>query len=251
MKNSLFRIARRIFPEPVRRWFWALYSGQPYLPPPGWIKLGHLRRLSPFSQEYGYDRGRPIDRYYIEGFLKRHEADIHGNVLEIADNNYTRQFGGDRVTKSDILHAEPGNPEATIVGDLTYADHIPPVTFDCVILTQTLQVIYDFRAALQTVYRILKPGGVALVTFPGISPISGYDKARWGYYWSFTGLSAQRLFEEVFPKDCIQVNTHGNVLAATAFLYGMATEELKQEELDYSDPDYEVTIAVRAVKPKG
>ena len=51
-----------------------------------------------------------------------------------------------------------------------------------------------------------------------------------------------------FSESAISVETHGNVLAATAFLYGIALEELRKEELDFSDPDYEVTIAVRAVK---
>ncbi|MEM2125322.1 MAG: glycosyltransferase [Candidatus Methanosuratincola sp.] len=249
MIDLFLPIARKVLPAPVRSWLWAVMTGTPYLPPVGRVKLGHLRRLSPFSREYGYDRGRPVDRHYIESFLKNYELDIQGDVLEIADDSYTRRFGGERVTKSEVLHAEPGNPQATIVGDLTDADQIPANTFDCIILTQTLQVIYDVRAALQTVYRILKPGGVILATFPGISQISGYDKERWGYYWSFTSLSARRLFEEIFPPECVQVNASGNVLVATAFLYGMAAEELKPEELDHNDPDYEVVITVRAEKP--
>jgi hypothetical protein len=72
---------------------------------------------------------------------------------------------------------------------------------------------------------------------------------RWGYYWAFTSLSAQRLFQETFPASCIQIKTYGNVLTATAFLYGMAVEELKQEEMDFLDEDYQVIIAVMARKP--
>jgi hypothetical protein len=119
-----------------------------------------------------------------------------------------------------------------------------------VILTQTLQVIYDVPAALRTLHRILKPGGVALVTVAGISKISRYDMDRWGYYWSFTSRSARRLFEEVFTPANVTVEAHGNVLAAIAFLHGLATEELRQAELDSFDPDYEMLITVRAVKPQ-
>jgi hypothetical protein len=36
---------------------------------------------------------------------------------------------------------------------------------------------------------------------------------------------------------------------ATAFLYGFATEELQPAEREARDPDYEVAICVRAVKP--
>jgi SAM-dependent methyltransferase len=133
---------------------------------------------------------------------------------------------------------------------LTSADHIPSDTFDCVILTQTLQVIYDVPAALRTLYRILKPGGVALVTVAGISKISRYDMDRWGYYWSFTSRSVQRLFQDLFPPTHVRVEAHGNVLAAVAFLHGLATEELRQAELEAFDPDYEMLITVRAVKPQ-
>jgi hypothetical protein len=40
----------------------------------------------------------------------------------------------------------------------------------------------------------------------------------------------------------------GNVLAATAFLYGLAAEELSREELDHLDLRYPVTIGIRATK---
>ena len=118
-------------------------------------------------------------------------------------------------------------PQVTIIGDLTHADHIPADSFDCIILTQTLQVIYDVPAALRTVYRSLKPGGVALVTIPGISQISRYDMDRWGHYWSFTTCSARRLFEAHFPAEKLEITAHGNVLAAVAFLHGLAQEELR------------------------
>lgn len=233
----------------VRRWLWAKWRGVDGTPPVGRVQLGSLRRLTPFSREFGYDRGRPVDRYYIEAFLSANRSDIRGHVLEIAEDAYTRRFGGDRVIKSDVLHVREGQPHATIVADLAGADHIPADSFDCVILTQTLQFIFDVPAALRTVRRILRPGGVVLATLPGISPISRYDMERWGCFWGFTSLSARRLFEAVAPATAIRIEAHGNVLAAAAFLYGMAAEELEPGELDSFDPDYEVIITVRAVRP--
>jgi SAM-dependent methyltransferase len=214
------------------------------------VRLGSLRRVTPLSREFGYDRGQPIDRYYIQRFLSAHASDIRGHVLEIADDTYTRLYGGGRVVKSDVLHVE-AQPGATIVADLTCADHIPSDAFDCVILTQTLQFIYDVPAALRTIRRIVKPGGVVLATVPGITPISRYDLERWGCYWAFTSLSLQRLFEAAFPAGGISIESQGNVLAASAFLYGMAAEELEQKELDARDPDYQVVITLRAVRPGG
>jgi SAM-dependent methyltransferase len=215
--------------------------------PVGRVSFGNLRRLTPISRVFGFDRGTPVDRYYIEKFLAANASDIRGRVLEVGDDSYTRSFGGDRVRKSDVLHVSEENPKATIIADLSNADHIPSDSFDCIILTQTLHLIYDVRAAIATLHRILKPRGVLLTTFPGISQIDHYD---WGstWYWGFTQLSARRMFSEVFPQDNLKVEAQGNVLAAIAFLHGLALEELRREELDFRDRDYEVTISVRAVK---
>jgi SAM-dependent methyltransferase len=216
----------------------------------GRVDFGSLRRVKPVSKYWGFDRGKPVDRYYLERFLSHHASDIQGHVLEIGEDVYTLRFGGERVTKSDILHVAEGYPKATIVADLTQADHVPSDTFDCVICTQTLQLIYETPKAIRSLHRMLKPGGVLLLTIPGISQISRYDMDRWGDYWRFTLASAKRLFSEVFPEDNIRIETYGNVLAATAFLHGLSVEELTEDELDYSDPDYEVTIAIRAMKPR-
>jgi SAM-dependent methyltransferase len=198
--------------------------------------------------QFGFERGRPVDRYYIEEFLLQHSNDIKGRVLEIADNVYTKEYGGTKVKQSDILNVEEGNPKATIVSDLAKAHNIPSETFDCMIITQTLQYIYDLRSAIQNLHRILKPGGVLLVTVPGISQISKDDMEAWGEYWRFTTLSAQRLLEEAFLSENIEVKAYGNVLAATTFLYGLAAEDLKAEKLDFYDPYYQVVITARALK---
>ena len=247
--KQLQLIAKQILPSPIHASLKAQLKGIEFNPPTGYVKFGDLRRLSPISKHFGFDRGQPIDRYYIDNFLAQNSGDIHGRVLEIGDNYYTKKYGGNKITQSDVFHAIEGNPEATIVGDLSSAEDVPTESFDCLILTQTLQLIYEVRLALKTIYRILKPGGVALVTIPGITSLS--DKEwRGTWYWNYTTLSAQRLFEEVFPAVNVKVKTYGNVLSATAFLQGLATQELQQKELDYRDPNYEVIITIRAAKPK-
>lgn len=255
MKKSVISVAKQTLPTPIYKqlrnnWQQFFQSRQSnHCLPVGKVHFGSLRKLTPISQEFGFDRGLPIDRYYIERFLNCHSSDIQGRVMEIGDNFYTQKFGGRQVTQSDVLHVKAGNPIATIIGDLADAEHIPSNIFDCLVLTQTLHLIYDVKAALKTIFRILKPGGVALITFPGISQICK-DEWKDYWYWSFTALSAQRLFEEFFPTESFQIKTSGNVLSAISFLEGLATQELNTEELDYSDPSYQVLISVRAVKPE-
>ena len=242
-------IGDRVVPAPVRSWIGLLTHGGRFRPPPGWLHLGNLRRTTPISDYFGFDRGSPVDRYYIEQFLEAHASDIRGRVLEVADPSYTRRFGGERVTRSDVLHARAGNPDATIVGDLCTGEGIPDGAFDCIILTQVLPFLWDVPAAIATAYRALRPNGVLLVTVPGISQISRHDAERWGDFWRFTSMSARRLFAAAFPPETVRLSVYGNVLTATAFLQGMAASELRRHELEERHPDYEVIIAVRAVRP--
>ena len=173
---------------------------------------------------------------------------MRGAVLEIGDNTYTARHGAGRIKHSDVLHVT-GSPSATIVGDLTDAASLPSRRYDCIVMTQTLQMIYRCETALINAAALLAPEGVLLATMSGISQISRYDMDRWGEYWRYTPLSARRLFESAFaPKD-IFVTAYGNVRSASALLYGHASRELKPKELDYQDDDYPVTIGVRARKP--
>jgi SAM-dependent methyltransferase len=244
MIENLRLFARRHLSRETRR----RLSRLAVWPPVGRVRFGHLRRVKPISVDFGNSRGLEIDRYYIESFLALHAEDVQGHVLEVKHDTYTRRFGANRVTKSDVLHKLPGNPDATIVADLTSADHIPSNTFDCIIFTQTLQFIYDTRSAIATLHRILKPGGVLLATSTGIAQISPEDFRLWGEYWRFTSLSTQMLFAETFPQANVAVRTYGNVLAAIAFLEGLAVEDLTGSELDAEDPSYELVVAVRARK---
>jgi SAM-dependent methyltransferase len=215
---------------------------------PGQVNFGDLRRLGPISRDFGSDRGLPIDRYYIEAFLAAHAADIQGRVLEIGDNLYTLRFGAEKVSRSDVLHVKDGNPKATIVGDLTDIPAIPDQAYDCIVFTQTLLLIYDIHAAIRTLHRILKPGGVLLFTVPGITRVP--NGTEWGssWYWSFTHMSVERMLGEAFGPSRLSVGVSGNILAACAVLHGLATQELTPDELDAIDPDYPVIVTARAVK---
>jgi SAM-dependent methyltransferase len=219
-------------------------AGKPRI---GGIDFGDLRRLQPICRDFGTTRGLPVDRHYVEAFLDAHRADVRGRVLEVGEDTYTRRFGDDRVEDAQVLHVHGGNPRATIVADLQDAPHIPDRSFDCVILTQTLQLVYRPHDAVRTLARILRPGGVLLLTVPGITQVA--TGSEWGstWYWALTRESVGRLLGEAFGESHVAVATHGNVLAATAQLYGIAAAELTPDELAAADADYQVVITARAV----
>ena len=202
----------------------------------------------PVSTDWGYERGTPIDRIYIERFLAANAGDVRGTVLEIADAAYTRRYGGDRVTNSEVLHAVPGNPEATFVGNLETGDNVPRDRYDCIILTETLTTMYHMDRAVRNTYEALRPGGVVLVTVSGLGPIDREGRESWGDYWRFTDRAAERLFADVFGSENVVVGHHGNVLTASAFLYGFAAEEMRARDFERDDEDHQVIVTVRAQK---
>ena len=231
---------RRLVPSEVRR---RLHHQLNRVRRPAW--LGTLRRTTPLSTIWGHDRGTPIDRVYIESFLSDHRHDIRGRVLEVRDNDYTARFGT-RVSRSDVLDIDPGNPCATIRADLEAADAIRSESFDCFILTQTLQYLADVPGSLVHARRILKAGGVLLATVPVVAPIDrlANQPDRWRFPPELCGL----LFNAVFGQQHVQVQAYGNVLACIAFMVGMAREELSPDELGSYDPAFPLVAGVRAVK---
>lgn len=245
MRTILKKMTRPLFP--------ALDTGRRIalgIPGVGRVDFGSLRSTVPVSRKFGVDRGLPIDRFYIEAFLEQHRNDVRGQVLEIGERTYTERYGGERVSGSDILHVSKENPSVTIVADLADAPQIPDGRFDAIILTQTLQLIFDPPSAVGTLYRILRPGGVLLLTVPGITPVA--SRSQWGatWYWSFTRLAVERLLQGPFAGSDVTVTNQGNVLASVAFLHGLAAGELEPAELAVVDPDYPVIVAARARRPE-
>jgi glycosyltransferase involved in cell wall biosynthesis len=238
---------KKKMPGYCKRWLHKTGLFNAYDPASGEVQMGDFNRLTPLSTKFGYDRGGPLDRYYIENFLKRESGYIKGRTLEIGDNEYSLLFGGSKIESSDILHIDETNPKATFVGDLSNAPQIPSNTFDCIILTQTLHLIYDFKGALATCHRILKPGGALLLTTPGITPI---DHETWNntWYWSFTDKALMKLISETFPECAAKVDTYGNVFIASAFLYGLGVTDVTADKLDFNDPHFQVTVTAKAIK---
>ena len=201
------------------------------------------------SRTFGFERGKPVDRWYIERFLAEHAADVRGRVLEVAESTYTGWYGGDDVTTSDVLYAAEGNPDATVVGDLTTGAGIPEAAFDCFICTQTLQFIYDVRAAVAGTRAAARARGRAAGDGPGHQPDQPRGHARLGRLVALHGeVRAAALRGGLRRGATSRCSQHGNVQAAAAFLYGLAAEDLDPSALAAVDPDFHLLMTVRAVR---
>jgi len=212
-----------------------------------------LDRVTPLSRDFGFDRGTPVDRHYIEKFLYNNRQYFKGRILEVAQDWYASHYAKLNETAEqkpivETLHYDGTEDEVTIIGDLTKPETLPENRYDCFVCTQTYNVIFDVSKAIEGSYRLLKEGGVLLATVPGIVQICRGDMDRWGDYWRFTNKSLELLFKKTKFSQ-VEIVPMGNVMAACAFLQGMALEELpKKELLDVMDKDYQVVIGIRAVK---
>jgi peptidoglycan/xylan/chitin deacetylase (PgdA/CDA1 family) len=216
----------------------------------GGFDWGDLRRTDPVSRDWGYDRGTPVDRRYIDDFMCAHSSDIRGVVLEVQEDDLTNACGGGRVTRHEILDIDAANQRATVFTDLRQAPELATETFDCIILTQTLHVVDDLRAALAECYRILKPGGVLLATFPAASRVClEYGEA--GDFWRMTPAGARAAVESAFAPADVSSQAFGNVLTNVAFLHGLSAAELGEAEFDVYDPYFPALTGVRAKKRQG
>jgi len=209
-------------------------------PLPRW---GNMRRTRPFSAHFGFERGTPIDRYYLHQFLAQHRAEITGDVLEIQVPSYTQRFGTAR-----MVHTLDINPAftPTYCCDLARAaDIVPASAYDCFLLPQSLSFFRDLESALQQALRAVRPGGVVLASTAAFAPLipDGPD------YWRMSAEGWKVVAEGVWHGCDVTVASYGNCLAAAAAMYGLAAEELTPEELDVRDERYPVLVTLRCLKP--
>lgn len=217
------------------------YADKKYREKYPYINLIAAMPSVPASRTFGTERGKPIDRYYIEKFLNENKQHIYGETLEIAETTYSIQYGEDRVRHAYMLHVEGWGEEA-IKGNLETGEGIEEYRYDTLVITQTLMFTYDLKSVSENIYRALKRGGTALITVSGISQISRYDADRWGSYYSFHEDALHRLFEPLFGQDNVRVKSYGNVKTAVAMLYGLCCEDLVGDDFETNDEDYPVII---------
>lgn len=213
---------------------------------PSWLYF-IKNNTHPLSDCYGFDRGTPLDRHYIEKFLEDNKADVRGACLELLNNDYTLRYGGSNVIKSDVLDIDPANKNATIIDDLRKLGKVSDNTYDCIMLTQVFQFIDNCDAAVAECYRVLKPGGVLLATLPSVSRIDCMSGVN-GDYWRFTSAGAKYLFEKKFVSENTSISSVGNARSGIYFYAGMTIEETPLKTLKTDDPQFPLIITVRAVK---
>jgi len=206
-------------------------------------RWGNLRRTKPFSETFGFERGTPVDRYYLHRFLLDHRALITGDVLEVQANSYTKRFGHDlgRTDSFDIVPLFT----PTYVTDLAHSEHVlPDAAYDCLLLPQTLPHLRELDLCLHHALRVVRPGGVILASAAGLIPLTG-DVPD---YWRLSPDGWREKLVSAWPAA--EVKGYGNCLSAVAAQLGLALEELSEAELAVHDPRYPVLTTIVCRKPR-
>lgn len=206
---------------------------------------GNLRRTRPFSEYFGFERGTPVDRFYLDRFLSRERAAIRGDVLEVQVGSATRRYGSD-VAKAHTVDIRPDYSPTYLCDLARSASVIPSDAYDCFLLPNTLSFLRDLEGCLRQALRIVRPGGTILATASGIGPLT----ADVPDYWRLSADGWREVAARVWPGCEIQVVSYGNALAAVAAVLGLAHEELSPRELDVADPRYPVLVSLRCRKPE-
>lgn len=206
-----------------------------------------IHTINPVSRGFGSERGKPIDRVYIEGFLREAAQKLRDvrDVLEVGSDAYSRRFfpSSAELIQYDVLRYDCGM-------DLTDVSTLPPNKYDVFVCTQVFNFIYDVKAAVHGSYYLLKPGGTLLATVQGnVGQVSRTDMKLWGDYWRFTDLGIGKLISEVFGELQVKVYPYGNAFSATAFVQGMALEDIPDTKLlEPVESEYAICIGVIAQK---
>jgi peptidoglycan/xylan/chitin deacetylase (PgdA/CDA1 family)/SAM-dependent methyltransferase len=210
------------------------------------VSTAGLFRSTPVNRLWGFGQGVPLDRPFIRRFIETHRGDVRGRILEIKESEYSREYARPE-SRTDILDIDPENPRADIIDDLQTGATIPDETYDCVVLTQVLQLIPDPAKAIATVSRILRPGGVLLLTAPGITQTAATTEGE--FFWSFFKPGLKQLLAGHFDDRKLLLAAHGNAGLAASFLMGMTAKDVPPELFADNDPEYPIVLTARAAKP--
>lgn len=199
----------------------------------------------PLGDDYGFDRGTPLDRWYIERFLAQHREAIRGSVLEVGDPKYTAQFGQGRVSTATIVDVDSANPQATLIADLTEPGSLAVEAYDCVILTEVLHLVASPGLCIENCGAALRGGGSLLVTVPALKRVSPTHPRS--DFWRFTPPGLELLFHRHWQGP-VSISSFGNLRVCVGFLLAHVVEELEEDDLALNDERFPLTVAAYAQK---
>ena len=246
--SALFRFALRLFPRPllirVSQWLYPLfdlwYRGKDYTDP---INGKSYRKFLP----YGYQKQRQnalspgtlsLERHRLLWLYFDRETDFFdraADVLHIApEQAFVKRFK--KLNHRSYITSDLHSPLADVQADicnLPFSDH----QFDWIICNHVLEHTQNDSTAMKELYRVLKPGGCAILQVPLRMDQNTFEDSRITDPKERAKIFGQydhvRVYGKDYPNRLEKVGFQVNMLA-----YG---EQLTSEEqLRYAVPVHEI-----------
>jgi SAM-dependent methyltransferase len=199
------------------------------------------KRFQPFCPNWGNSRGGPIDRYYIDRFIKTELRQKKGVFLECGGDRYRKFVTTANISRYEVVDIDRNLPSLTIHRDLQSLRGIKSCSFDVIVCTQVLQYVENPERAIKELWRVLRPSGCLLVSTPFVEK----DCKKLADRWRFTQqgmLSLLRLF-----KTC-EVTVGGNIFVAACYWMGLGMDDINIEDLERADDTFYQVVLAKATK---
>jgi SAM-dependent methyltransferase len=134
---------------------------------------------------------------------------LTGRLIDIGCGDMPfREYVAAQVTAYDSLDITPHSEDVTFVGDVRDMPMVPSADYDAVVCFEVLEHIADPCQALREIARILKPGGVFIISAPHLSRLHDLPHD----YFRFTSYGLRHLLEKA-GFEVLEVDESGGIFS--------------------------------------
>lgn len=205
------------------------------------IDWGSLRRLMPVCGNFGFTRGWPVDRYYLDQYIAKISNLVTGNVLEVGV--YVSDPMKKKFPHSKSFHAVDviKTDKVDYAGDIHERSLFSEGSFDTILCFNVLEHCKMPWVVVENMHHWVKKGGQVFCMVPVTQRRHEDPKDC----WRILPQSLEWMFKS-FSKA--EIHCRGNPLTAVSALLGIPSDELSKKELDFDHPDYPVAAFVSCEK---
>lgn len=151
-----------------------------------------------------YFIGRKLTRHKLANFLQRYQTDGYTLDIGCGEQFYKNLFPNSICVDID----KDKNPD--IVADIHQMDIFEDNTFDCILCSEVLEHCYAPWKAANEMYRVLKPGGILLLSTRFVYPLHDtphdyYRFTRYGLEILFSNYRILELQEEATTEETLGI----------------------------------------------
>lgn len=151
-----------------------------------------------------YFLNRKITRHKLETFLRKYRTDAYTLDIGCGEQPYNHLF-------PNSIHVDYDNTrKPDVVADIHHLEQFEDNTFECILCTEVLEHCYAPWIAADELFRVLKPGGLLLLSTRFIYPLHDtptdyYRYTKYGLQQIFRQFHILELQEEAATEETIGI----------------------------------------------